>query len=263
MNMIEKPRSDPGPSHRKALAVLAAAFGLGSLFLALVLLLGSCSSRFQAAISAQGSARIEFQAEMPAPIAAKLRKLASAGGSSIDPSGPLFDLDAMRASIAARPELGLAELSRPSPDSVKGSLVVKSLARLAASPDLADSKALAYSEGPGWAELRLKLARGPGNGLESLLPGLDPYLLEALSPPALEEEGLSAEEYRMMLASVFGEKAMPAWDAAAISLELVAPEAVLSSGGGELSGRTLKARIPVIEALVLEEPIELWLRWKR
>jgi hypothetical protein len=45
-------------------------------------------------------------------------------------------------------------------------------------------------------------------------------------------------------------------------LSITAPGKVLASGGGSLSGSTLTATIPVIEILVLEKPIDAWLRWK-
>ena len=73
---------------------------------------------------------------------------------------------------------------------------------------------------------------------------------------------MSAAEYRAMLKSVLGEKAMPAMDAAAIGISLTAPNTVLASEGGALEGQTLKARIPMLDALVLEKPVELRLRWK-
>jgi hypothetical protein len=55
---------------------------------------------------------------------------------------------------------------------------------------------------------------------------------------------------------------MPAMEAAEISLSITAPGAVLSSGGGSLAGSTLVKRISILDALTLEKPIELWIRWK-
>ena len=266
MNMTDRLRREEYPIKRKLLVVLAATVGIGAIFLVLVLLLGSCSAKLDGSIRGDGSARIDFQTEIPSPIAAKLRRLSAsaspARGAQVGAAAPLFDLKSIRASIAARPELGLIELSQPTPESVKGAIFVKSLERFAKSPDLADSGALSYATGPGWAELEIRLERGNSAALTALLPGVDPYLLDALSPPALEEEGVSAAEYRAMLKSVLGEKAMPAMDAAAIGISLTAPNTVLASEGGALEGQTLKARIPMLDALVLEKPVELRLRWK-
>ncbi len=268
LDMMTKHGKEEYPLRRRVLAILAAASGLGAVFLALVLLLGSCSSRLAGELRRDGSARLEFRAELPAPIADKLRRLGS-GGRPVDPSIPLLDAAALRASLASRPYLELVELSQPSPDSIRGTLLVRSLAQAAASPDFASPQAgqagaLSYRKGPDWAELSLRLDRGRAGALRSLLAGLDPGLLEALSPPALEgEEALSAEEYRTLLKSLLGEKAMPALDAAAIDLSIAAPGQVLDSRGGSLAGSTLTARIPLLDLLVLEEPVELGLRWKQ
>ncbi len=263
MNIMDRLRNDEFPLRRRALLVLASALCLGAVFLALVLLLGSCAARFDGSIAADGGARIDFKAEVPAVVGDKLRKLGAAGGGTVGAETPLFDLGQVRSAIVARPELSLVELSRPSPDSLKGTVAVKSLAKLASGPGLAGTGALAYSTGPGWAELRIRLARGPESGLAALLPGVDPYLLDALSPPALEEEGAGAEEYRTMLRSVFGEKAMPALEAAAATVALTVPGEPIASGGGVLEGRSLKVRLPMVDVLVLEKPIEFWIRWKR
>jgi hypothetical protein len=52
-------------------------------------------------------------------------------------------------------------------------------------------------------------------------------------------------------------------EAASLDLVLSAPGAVIGSGGGSLSGSILTAKIPLIDALALERPIEIWLRWKQ
>jgi hypothetical protein len=254
-------RGAAGQNKRALLIIAAGALCLGAAFLAATLLLSSCSASVASDIKADGGARLSIRAEIPGALSAKLRKLASAGSSSAT-AAPFFDAAAIRKSVADRPGLSLDELSAPSPDSVRIELTARSLEDLVASPDLKGSSALALSRGPGWTELRVRLERGDAKALAALLPGIDPYLMEALSPPALEEDPVTLAEYRTMLKSVLGEKAMPAMEAAALSLSLTAPGTVLSSGGGSLSGTTLSARIPIVEALALEKPIEIWLRWK-
>ncbi len=248
---------DPRWQGKRALfLVIAGSLCLGAAFLAAALLLASCSGSVSAAIRADGGAGLSVQAEVPSPLAAKFRKLAS--GST----GTFFDAAAIRASVAARPALSLEELAQPSPDSIRVTVSARSLEELAASPDLKGSGLIAVSRGAGWAECRFRLDRGSVRALSALFPGIDPYLLDALSPPALEEDPVTMAEYKTMLRSILGDKAMPAMEAAAIILSLSAPGAVIGSGGGSLEGSTLTARIPIIQALTLEKPIEVWLRWK-
>ncbi|MBL8968209.1 MAG: hypothetical protein JNG85_14475 [Spirochaetaceae bacterium] len=236
-----------------ALAFCAAALGIAAAGI-----LSSCSANVQAAIRADGAVRVLAAAEVPAALAAKLRKL-----SSLPAGAPLFDPAAFRKASGGRPGLSLVSAEAPSPDSVKAEFAAKSVAAILADPDLAASGALKSSEGPGWAELRLRLERGKVGPLSELLAGIDPYLLEALSPPALEEDPVSAAEYRRMLQGVLGDKALAGLESASVSLAVSAPGAILAAGGGSLAGNELKLSIPAMKLLVLEEPIEIWLRWTR
>jgi hypothetical protein len=253
-------KAEGSPSRKTLLVIVAGAACLGAAFLAIALLMSSCSGSLSARLRNDGGARISLQAEVPPLLSAKLRSFAKAGGGS---SGSLFDATAIRSSIAARPALSLIDLTHGSPDSLGLEISVRSLEELAASPDLAGSGLLSLSKGPGWAECRLTLSRGSAKALGSLLPGIDPQLMQALSPPALEEDPVTEAEYRTMLKSILGSKAMPALESAALSLSFEAPGPVIESGGGKLMENRLSARIPVIKVLTLEKPIELWLRWKQ
>jgi hypothetical protein len=252
---------------RTLIIVTAGALCLGAAFLAATLfLLSSCSASVSSTINADGGARISVQAEIPAALSEKFRKLASAGSSSqaakASSSTPFFDAAAIRKSLAARPGIGLVDLTQPSPDSIRVELTARSLEELAASADLKGSGILAISKGSGWTEFRFHLERGGAKALSTLFPGIDPQLMEALSPPALEDDPVSLEEYKTMLKSVLGAKAMPAMEAAALRLSITAPGSVTASGGGSLSESTLTATIPIVEALALEKPFDIWLRWK-
>jgi hypothetical protein len=250
-----------GIKGRRLILVAGAAVALGAAFLAFALLMAGCSGDVAAALRADGSARVSVQAEIPSLLAAKFRKLEQSSGGDTGAAAPLFDVDAIKKAAAERPWMRVASLSRPSPESIKAELDVLAMDKLAASKDLAGTGFLTLSKGPGWAEVKIRLDRGSAAAAAKLFPGIDPYLMEALSPPALEEDPVTAAEYRTMLRSVLGEKAMPAMEAAAIAISLTAPGKILESAGGSIEGGALKARIPIIDALVLEKPIEIRLRW--
>jgi hypothetical protein len=265
---IERKKSAPiGDSGREAKRVLlmicVGAFCIGAAFLAATVLFSACSAQAFTVVKANGSASISVQASVPEAIAVKFRKLAAGGGSSdSDPAGSFFDAAAIRSSLAKKPGISVLSLEQRSPYSINLELSVRSLDELAASPDLKSAGVIAISRGPDWTECRFRLARGEASALSSLMPGIDPNLLDALSPPALEEDPVTADEYKTMLKTVLGEKAMPAIEAAAIKLSITVPGVVIGSGGGSLSGSTLSAKLPIIDLLVLEKPIELWIRWK-
>jgi hypothetical protein len=245
-------------SSRRFIAVIAGAAMIAAAFLAASFLFSACSSKLTARLELNGSVRLSLAAEVPAAISAKLRSLAGSPSTT----APLFDAAAMRKAAAERPGMRISRLNLPTPDSVDLELTIADLAVFLSTPDLADGELLTLTRGQGWTELRVRLARGQAGTLSSILPGVDPYLIEALAPPALEEEPLSAEEYATVLKSVLGDKAAEAFEAGAMHVKIEAPAAVLGSGGGQVSGRALDVSMALLDLLVLEEPVEFWLRWK-
>lgn len=236
--------------------------GLASVGFALVLalataLLAACSGGASATLRADGGLRIQSSASVPAPLAARLRKLAN-----LPEGSPLFDFEATRKALAESEGLRLLSLSAADPDSLALTVDIADLEAFLSGPRMAETGAIGLSSGAGWKELRVSLARGACAPLADLLPGLDPDLVEALSPPALDPEPITRAEYRRMLAGIIGEKAVVSLEGATLTLKLSAPGPVLASSGGKLEGQTLAVALPALDLLVLEKPIEFSLRWK-
>lgn len=252
------------PQKKRAVAGKRAPWliGLASVALALVLalataLLAACSGGASASIRTDGGLRIQSSASVPAPLAARLRKLAN-----LPEGSSLFDFEAARKAATETEGLRLVSLSAADEDSLSVTLDIADLGTFLSEPELAASGALSLSSGSGWKELRVRLAQGACAPLAELLPGLDPELVDALSPPALDPEPVTRAEYRRMLAGIIGEKAVVSLEGATMTLRLSAPGAVLASSGGKLEGQTLAVAIPALDLLVLEKPIEFTLRWK-
>jgi hypothetical protein len=244
---------------RGAVLALFSALAAEAALMATVLLT-ACSSSLAATLRPDGSAALSIQADIPSPLAARFRALSGGGRKDAKPL-PLFDAEAIRESIAKRPYLAISSLSVPNPDSLRAEIAIKKVVDLAQAEEIKKSGLVSVAAGPGWTELRIRLDRGGASASIALFPGIDPYLIDALSPPVLEDEPLTAVEYRMNLKTILA-SAMPAMEAAAITVSLAAPGQVLSSGGGALAGNVLTTKIPIIDALVLEKPIEFWIRWR-
>jgi hypothetical protein len=262
MASTRDPRKPPQvgrESKKTLLVVVLGALCIGAAFLTIAILLAACAGSISSVIGKDGAARIAIQAEVPPLLAARIRSLAAGGGSGA--LGSLFDTAAIRKSLASKPGLSIIALSQTNPDSIRLELGVKDLQQLASSPELAGSGLITYSKGEGWEEYRFHLGREGGRALFALFPGLDPRLVDALSPPLLEEDPVTEAEYRTMLKSILGSKAMPAMDAASFTLAFTAPGPVIASGGGSLSGSTLTAKVGMVQVLALEKSVELWLRW--
>jgi hypothetical protein len=248
--------NDRPPRRARLVVALALAFVLAGALALAAGVLSACSGSAAAVLRSDGGLRVRMDASIPSPLAARLRAL-----SSLPADAPLFDAKNAAGTMAARPGLSLVSASSPDPDSISATVDVRDLRALLAAPDLASTGAVRLAEGSGWKELRVRLARGSVTPLVNLVPGLDPALVDALSPPALDPDPIGRADYRRMLAGIVGEKAAVALDTAVVVLRLTAPSAVLASSGGGMDGQTLVVRVPVLDLLVLEKPLEFSLRW--
>jgi hypothetical protein len=111
----------------------------------------------------------------------------------------------------------------------------------------------------------LRITRGNASALLSIFPGADEELLEALQPPALYDNPVTKAEYRSMLLALLGKSSAEALDGARFSLSLALPGPILESEGVTIrAGNASLAwfSLPVLDALTLEQAIELYARWQ-
>jgi hypothetical protein len=251
----EKAPPQARKQHRNALALFFFALLFAGVLILASGFFASCAS--SAAIKADGGLRVDLKVDIPSLLGAKLRALSGKGSGEA-----LFDEAGLRRSIEARSDFKILALEAQNSDSFSASLSAPSLEGALAGSELSKKGIVRLNKGSGWTELVIRLARGQGRTALDLFPGIDEELIDALSPPALDEEPVSRAEYRTMLSSLLGSKAMKALDGAEFSLDLSAPGAIIESEGGQAFGKLLKVRIPILDLLCLEKPIVLRLRWK-
>ena len=233
------------------------------LVLVLIFALSSCGAVAGLAMKADRSATLALSIEVPAAVDTRIRAFASTGGAAAASTVPLFDAAAVTGTLVAR-GMTVRESVVPSPRSYRGAYTIKGLSGILASdPGLAG--VFAYSQGDGWASLRIRIHRDNAATLTGLFPGIDRDLLEALQPPALYDNPVTAEEYRSMLSGLLGKTAASAIDGLVFKLNLDLPGTVLESGGGvviDASGRKAIFTVSALDAMVLEKPIDFLVKWK-
>jgi len=238
--------------HRHGISLVAIPVLTAALF-------SSCGARADLAFRADRSASLSLGIEVPQAVEAKLRQFAASGQAPV----ALFDAAAVSASVTAR-GLAVRDSAAPTGRSYRGTFVAGDLERLLATDrDLAT--VMNYARGPGWASIRLRVDRANARAIVRLFPGLDENLLESLQPPALYDNPVNAAEYRSMLAGLLGKTAAGALDALAFELTVSLPGTVLDSGGSarvDAGKRTASLSIPALDIMVLEDPVDFYVRWK-
>jgi hypothetical protein len=232
-----------------------------SIALPAILLLGSCAASMTLSLSPDGSGVLAVDARIPDAAAARLQSYRSAGTDSTGAAAPFFDAKTIRAQTEAYRLTTLAA-ETPTPNSFKGSFAARSLAAVIADPEIAKTGLIALKTSGDESTLSFTLSRENAEALPTLFPGIDPYILEALSPPALDPYPVTTDEYREMLVALLGKAAMKELDAAMVRIQVRTPGSIVRSSGGTASGQTFTATLPLLDMLVLEKPIAFSVSWK-
>ena len=223
----------------------------------------SCSGSLDASLKTDGSARAAVRLDIPEALSDRVRQFVGIG-----PRDPLFSTDAVRNQFLGRTSIMLVDVSSPTPDILTSVVWVQSLDTLIADTSLVPPGMIQYQKlpaqgsSPAMRVLSVNLSKENAPYMLKLFPGVDPRIIDSLSPPALEAEPVSADEYRLNLEQVIiGKKNMPAFDACAIDIIITAPKAIASASGGSFSGPVFKAKLPLFALLTMEKPISFSLRW--
>jgi hypothetical protein len=234
---------------------------LAALGLALSVL--SCSARMDATVRSDLSARIALNMEVPGLLGERVRQI-----SNIPQGAPLFDAPRLRTEFVGRKSINIIDLSVPNPNSMISTLYIPNLEVLSNDRTVAPEGLLALrsiqasGSSPAYRELAIRIDRQNAAAAFNLFPGVDKTLLASLSPPALDKDPLTAEEYRMNLEQVIiGKRAMPTFDLCGVDISFTAPKPIQAASGGTFQGQVFKGRIGLFDLLTLEKPVTLSIRW--
>ncbi|MGB4585794.1 MAG: hypothetical protein WBH66_01965 [Rectinemataceae bacterium] len=227
------------------------------------LALASCAGRLDTTIRNDLSARMALRLEVPEALSARIRQL-----GDIPAKAELFDTARLKQEFAGRKSIFLVDISSPSPDSLTSVIWVPAIEEFAGDRSLVPTGMVALStipasgSQPAQRELSVALTRENAAAAFALFPGIDERLIDSLSPPILEDDPITAAEYRMNLETVIiGKKTMPAFDACSIDITITAPRTILLATGGTAQGQVFKTKISLFDMLTLEKPIAFAIRW--
>jgi len=222
----------------------------------------SCSTKAEMTIRKDRGASISLLVSIPPEIEAWMRRT-----SGLPAGSNLFDPDSTTTALRNR---GLSVLNSRLPDRSSQAISFEAAdlaAFIASDSRLKESGLLRYESGQGWASLRMTVTSTNASALIDLFPGLDPQLLESLQPPALFYNPVNTAEYRSMLGALMGRTAAGALDSTTLSLNLILPGTIMESSGLTLPGgpspRSASLTVAVVDALVLEKPIDIYLKWQQ
>ncbi len=223
----------------------------------------SCSGNLDATLKGDGSVRAAVRLTIPEALSARVRQFVGLG-----PHDPLFSPEAVKNQFIGRTSINLVDVSSPTPDILTSVVWVQNLDTLIADTNLVPPGMIQYRKIPAQGtvptmrELSVELSRENAPYMLKLFPGIDRRIIDSLSPPALEPDPVTADEYRLNLEQVIiGKKNMPAFDACSVEIVITVPKAIASASGGSFSGVVFRTKLPLFDLLTLEKPIAFSMRW--
>jgi hypothetical protein len=230
---------------------------------AVVLFFASCSGTVDAVVKQDGSAEIKLEIALGTQITERLRLLNRLMGGGANDQAPLLDSPAIALSMQAAPGISAVSLKNRGPAAVSGTVSMSRIDALlagpAASPVRGEGNPFIRYDPAGRLVIFLDQETGPQ--LLSLLSEDVRDYLSTLAAPVATGLPLTRVAYREILASLHGPLVAEEIAAARIPITIEFPRKLKEIRGGSAQDRRARFNLPLIDLLVLEQPLMYEVAW--
>jgi len=230
---------------------------------ALLLAFSSCASQINGSLMGDGQADLQIQAELKPKITALIGRFAALSGA-VKPGAPLLDGPQVAASMSQAPGVASVSFVNKTPSSIEGPVKISKISDLLASGGGKTSGFIKFeqknSAGEGSCSVNLSLEYGP-QILSLISPEIGMYL-NALMAPLASGEKMTKKEYLDTVASFYGKDIADEISSGVINVSFTFPGTIQKIKGGTFTGRKAEFKIPLLDVLVLETPLNYEVVWK-
>ena len=226
--------------------------------LVIFLLFVSCATQLNGTVQSSGRASVSFDSELLPRTITLINSVRSFSGGN---SGEhILDGNTIRGSIAFTPGVEEIRLVNRNTSTLEGDLIISNIGDFLAVGE-EDSRFVSYTpRGTGGSiSINLNMSNAP-LVISMLSPEIEEYLM-ALMAPVVVRETYTRDEYLSLLAMVYGQALANEIAAARINAVLIMPSNVLSVRGGDFSGNQVSFSIPLVDIMVLENPLYYEVHW--
>jgi hypothetical protein len=220
----------------------------------------SCSARITGALKEGGSADVIFTTSLEPRISALIRSFQSLAGGA-GSAELILDGAAIGRSMINAPGIDSAVLKNTGPAALEGDV---GIGRVGDFLSAGEKKFIEYSERPGASpsgHLVIYLDLDTAPEVIALLSTDAVDYLSALMAPAATGEVLSRGVYLNLVASFYGKAIADEISSAKIRASFDFPGAITSIYGGTASGRRAEFEVPLLDLLVLDQPLRYEVSW--
>ena len=216
-----------------------------------------------------GSAEAKIEVTIQKVFMDYLFALAEIAGNESLPAGVLFDIQEVEKAITDRPGLTVNNIENPKPEILKLDLSLENIEKVFATNSSENETTSASTEnttkkivkpiisliGTNQKTLNIYLDTSNYYQLTTLFPVLDNPLIASMGPQP--NSSISESEYLEMMVFLLGEDGPKAIKESEVNLTIRIEGSIVSHSHGELiSSNSLLLNIPLLDILVLNDPID-------
>lgn len=225
-----------------------------------LLALLSCAARIDGTLFEGGNAELTLKTSLEPRTTALIGSLQGfMGGGN---SGVILDGPEIGRSMSLSPGIRAVNLHNSSPSALEGTLSISNIGDFLATGS-SKTRFVNYAKGQAAenSSIVITLDRESAPLIISLLsPDVEDYL-SALMAPAVLGDIISAQEYLDLVASIYGRQLSNEIASARIKASIDFPRPIKSISGGTASGNRASFDIPLLDILVLEQPLRYEVSW--
>jgi len=220
----------------------------------LILALTSCAARINGTLAADGSASLSLNLALEPAMTSLIQRLNEAGSGA---SGTVLNGSSIASSFASAPGVTSATFRNLTPSSIEGQV------RISAISDFLGTRRgfITFEQRAAGGRCVINLNRTNGPEILGLLSEEISDYLNALMAPVATGEEMTRAEYLDLVASFYNRNIRNEIEASRVRVSLDFPGAITSARGGTFSGRRANFDIPLLDLLVLENPLVYEVTW--
>ena len=233
--------------------------GLAVIFaFCLLALFFSCSARIDGTVREGGAAELKLQTALEPRTSALIRSFQGFMGEGAD--APVLDGRAISLSMAAAPGVRSVSLVNTGPEAMNGGISISNVGDFLAS-GAAGNRFITFNEGREASSIVISLDRNSAPELIARLsPEVEDYLMALMAPVVIGEPDTRLE-YIALISAVYGRPLANEISEAKIRAFIEFPRPIKTIRGGTASGRQAEFEVPLLDILVLEQPLGYEVSW--
>lgn len=230
------------------------------LFLPLFLVFFSCTAGIDGEFREGGAVNLAIKTSLEPRMIALIRSLRGFMGETGD--AVILDGLSIAQSMAASPGVRAVSFRNTSPSALEG---IISISKVDDFLTAGGSKArfISYTEGreAGTSSIVIELNRSSVPEIIARLSADVEEYLSALMAPAVLGETSTRQEYLSLISSVYGRPLANEISNSRLKASIEFPRALTSVRGGNAVGKRAEFDVPILDILVLEQPLRYELSW--